>query len=78
MLKGKKNFFFNGRDFDNPNFKKTQGRGVQHEFARFMNIYSYPSTVFYGRKLYADYQSYGVLYSERNGTLSEPYFYRSL
>ncbi|MDV3633760.1 thioredoxin family protein [Elizabethkingia anophelis] len=43
---GKEKLFFNGRDFGNPNFKKTQGRGVQHEFARFMNIYSYPSTVF--------------------------------
>ncbi|HAY3550246.1 TPA: thioredoxin family protein [Elizabethkingia meningoseptica] len=43
---GNDKFFFNGRDFSNPNYKKTQGRGIQHEFARFMNIYSYPSTVF--------------------------------
>ncbi|QCX53607.1 thioredoxin fold domain-containing protein [Elizabethkingia sp. JS20170427COW] len=43
---GNEKFFFNGRDFSNPGYKKTSGRGVQHEFARFMNIYSYPSTVF--------------------------------
>ena len=43
---GDEKFFFSGRDFSNPNYRKTSGRGVQHEFAQFLRIYSYPSTVF--------------------------------
>ncbi|NAW50735.1 thioredoxin fold domain-containing protein [Elizabethkingia argentiflava] len=43
---GNDKFFFGGRNFSNSHYRETEGRGFQHEFTRFMNIYSYPSTVF--------------------------------
>ncbi|RQP08387.1 MAG: DUF255 domain-containing protein [Chryseobacterium sp.] len=43
---GNEKFFFNGRDFANPGYKAGRNRNTQHEFAGFMSIYSYPTTMF--------------------------------
>jgi len=43
---GNEKISFNGRDFSNPYYVKTNGKGVQHEFPRYYGISAYPSAVF--------------------------------
>lgn len=46
---GSEKVSFQNKDFNNPKFdpnKKSTQRGVQHQFARYLNVTSYPTTVF--------------------------------
>jgi len=43
---GNEKIQFNGRDFSNPYYVKTNRKGVQHEFPMYYGINAYPSAVF--------------------------------
>jgi len=43
---GNEKIHFNGRDFSNPYYIRTNGKGTQHEFPAHYGINAYPSTVF--------------------------------
>lgn len=48
---GNETFSYKGKKYSNPGYKKTSGMGVQHQFAEYLSVTAYPTTVFFDEQL---------------------------